>query len=1209
MLESLRLLVDTSDFPARWNCGNWSPAHGWVHILADLAIASAYAMIPLAIARYCWLKRSELAFPKILWLFAAFIFSCGSAHLVEAILFWFPMYRFAALLKVVTAIVSWATVITIVRIAPQALELPGLRRINDEQQQLVVSREAREALERSNRDLAQAEARLQEALAETHNLRAALDEHAIVAITDPQGKITFVNDKFCAISTYSRGELLGQDHRIINSGHHPKEFIRDLWTTIAKGKVWHGEIKNKAKDGSFYWVATTIVPFLDEHGKPRQYVAIRADITERKLAEEALTAAVKEVTDFKTALDEHAIVAATDPQGKITFVNDKFCAISKYSRAELIGQDHRLINSGHHSGEFIRDLWATITHGKVWQGEIKNRAKDGSFYWVATTIVPFLDDSGKPRQYVAIRADITEGKVAEEALRQTKERMRLATEASAVGIWEWNIASHEIRWDAQMFRIYGLAPTPDGFVDYDVWRNSVLPEDINLQEEILQETVRQVGDSSREFRIFRNSDGECRNIQAVERVSVDNQGRAEWVVGTNLDITERKQAEEANERARQRLSEAQRIGRMGDWEFNLATGAIIWSPQVFEILGRDPELGPPQSFEENAAIYESASAALMSEKVAAAIASGEAQDYELAVLQPGGQRVSVQARAVPRKDETGKVVALTGTVQDITQRKRAEAESTRLLQVLEATLNEIYIFDAQTLRFRYVNDCARRNLGYSMESMRALTPVDLKPEFSAATFNEIVGPLRRLETEKLNFQTVHRRADGGLYPVDVHLQLVERDGDAVFLAVINDISERKQAEQSIRDSEEYFRFLNDLVNATRELSEPEQILEVTSRMLGAHLNASRCAYADVASDGEQFKIRHDYTDGCSSTVGHYQLSLFGGNAMTTLRRGQTLVIRNVVEELLPDDGANMFNALGIQAIITCPLVKEGGLRAMMAVHQTTPRDWQPKEIALVQDVVERCWAMIERRTAEEEIHELNTRLEQRVMERTNQLEAANKELEAFSYSVSHDLRAPLRAVNGFARIVLDTYAPQLPAEAREYLEDICTGGEQMGQLIDDLLAFSRLSRQAMKSQPVETSRLVRIVLEELAAQREGRAFEIKIGDLPVCAGDPALLKQVWFNLISNAIKYTRERTPAVMEIGCQRIDGEDRFFVRDNGAGFDMRYVHKLFGVFQRLHRADEFEGTGVGLAIVQRIIHRHGGRVWAEAEAGRGALFQFTLN
>ncbi len=154
IVEFFRGLFDTSDFPARWNCGNWSTAHGWVHVLSDLAIASAYAMIPLAIASYCWVKRKELAFPKVLWLFAAFIFSCGSVHLVEAIIFWIPTYRFAALLKIITAVVSWATVIAIIRVAPQALELPGLRRINHElEKQLVISREAGEALERSNRDL------------------------------------------------------------------------------------------------------------------------------------------------------------------------------------------------------------------------------------------------------------------------------------------------------------------------------------------------------------------------------------------------------------------------------------------------------------------------------------------------------------------------------------------------------------------------------------------------------------------------------------------------------------------------------------------------------------------------------------------------------------------------------------------------------------------------------------------------------------------------------------------------------------------------------------------------------------------------------------------------------------------------------------------------------------------------------------------------
>jgi PAS domain S-box-containing protein len=252
------------------------------------------------------------------------------------------------------------------------------------------------------------------ALRELNDLKAAIDQHAIVAITDPKGKITYVNDKFCAISKYSREELIGQDHRIINSGYHPKQFIRSIWQTIGSGQVWKGEIKNKAKDGTFYWVDTTIVPYLDAAGKPMQYIAIRADITESKLASEQTSSALRELNDVKSALDEHAIVAITDSRGKITYVNDKFCAISKYSREELIGQDHRIINSGFHPKEFIRGIWQTIGSGRTWKGEIKNRAKDGSFYWVNTTIVPYLGEDGKPKQYIAIRADITESKLAEE---------------------------------------------------------------------------------------------------------------------------------------------------------------------------------------------------------------------------------------------------------------------------------------------------------------------------------------------------------------------------------------------------------------------------------------------------------------------------------------------------------------------------------------------------------------------------------------------------------------------------------------------------------------------------------------------------------------------------------------------------------------------------------------------------------------------------
>ncbi|MBY0459138.1 MAG: PAS domain-containing protein, partial [Gemmataceae bacterium] len=249
-----------------------------------------------------------------------------------------------------------------------------------------------------------------------------------------------------------------------------------------------------------------------------------------------------------------------------------------------------------------------------------------------------------------------------------------------------------------------------------------------------------------------------------------------------------------------------------------------------------------------------------------------------------------------------------------------------------------------------------------------------------------------------------------------------------------------------------------------------------------------------------------------------------------------------------------------------------------------------------------------RMRAEDEIRQLNADLERRVRDRTAELEATNRELEAFAYSVSHDLRAPLRAIDGFSRILQDDYAAALPADGRELLADVRANTRRMGQLIDDLLAFSRLGRKPLARQPVDTAALVGECLKEVLAGAAPARAEVRVGPLPPSDGDPALLRQVWANLLANAVKYSGRRDRPVIEVGAEDTADGVVFFVRDNGVGFDMRYAGKLFGVFQRLHRQEEYEGTGVGLAVVQRVVHRHGGRVWAEAEPDKGATFRFTL-
>ena len=332
----------------------------------------------------------------------------------------------------------------------------------------------------------------------------------------------------------------------------------------------------------------------------------------------------------------------------------------------------------------------------------------------------------------------------------------------------------------------------------------------------------------------------------------------------------------------------------------------------------------------------------------------------------------------------------------------------------------------------------------------------------------------------------------------------------------------------------------------------------------------------------------------------YSIRLMGD--VEALRRGEPQYIDTQALPEGPDKAALL--ASDVRVYMVVPMRAGGELFGALSFGGPS-ESFTPEQLKIAEEVATQLAIAMAQARLLARVRSHAAELEETVQRRTEALAAANKELESFSYSVSHDLRAPLRAIDGYARMLEEDYAPRLDDEARRLLEVVRESSQRMGRLIDDLLAFSRLGRQQPTKVAVDMAGLAREVVQEL---RNGGRATIELRDLPQSQADRALMRQVWLNLVGNALKYSGKRDDARVEIGGREENGETVYWVRDNGVGFDMRYAAKLFGVFQRLHRADEFEGTGVGLAIVQRVVTRHGGRVWAEAKPGEGACFHFSL-
>jgi PAS domain S-box-containing protein len=504
-----------------------------------------------------------------------------------------------------------------------------------------------------------------------------------------------------------------------------------------------------------------------------------------------------------------------------------------------------------------------------------------------------------------------------------------------------------------------------------------------------------------------------------------------------------------------------------------------------------------------------------------------------------------------------------GTGRDITEGKRIEEVRGRLAAIVENSSDAIISRSLDGAIYSW-NAGAERLFGYSAaevigQNILLIVPRDRAHEY--ATNTEMLNQGRSVP----QYETV-RLAKGGRR-IDVSLSfsaIMDGCGNATGVAII-----------------------------MRDIGEKKRVEEARAR-LAAIVESSTDAIISRALDGTILS----WNAGAAR--------LFGYSANEAI--GQPISIIVPLDQHVGVQEHSRLLRVGEQIPMTdvVRLSKDG--RRIDVMRSLSPVRNEAGEIGSAAIIMR---DITERKAAEEEIRRLNAELEQRVAERTAQLattvqelETAVKEMESFTYTVAHDLRAPLRAMHAFSTILIDDYGTAIPEEGHGYLERVAHNAQRMGNLIDDLLDFSRYGRQPMQQLEVDVGALVKALVAEQAAADAG--VEVRIGDLPPCRADVSLLRQVWVNLISNAIKYSGPVASPVVEIGY--FEGEGAYFVRDNGVGFDMAHAGKLFGVFNRLHRSEDFQGTGVGLAIVKRIVERHGGRVWAQAEAGKGATFLFAL-
>jgi PAS domain S-box-containing protein len=920
-----------------------------------------------------------------------------------------------------------------------------------------------------------------------------------------------------------------------------------------------------------------------------QVNALNADLERRVEQGERLAAVIDSSDDA---------IITKDLNGKISAWNRGAEKIFGYSAPEVLGKSMLMLFPPERVEEEA-DILTRIRQGEsVEHFETVRVRKDGARIDVSVTISPIRDGSGTIVRASKIARDITERKRKEDELRESEERFRLFIEHAPASLAmfdrEMRYLHESRRWRAD-FALENREIR--GVCHYEIF-----PEIPQRWKEIHRRGL--AGEVLRaEQDHFERPDGSVQWLRWEVRPWHDKSGGIGGIVVFAEDITERRRVEEALREKEHLLSESQRIAHVGSWSYDPAdpAGRIVWSEELYRIYGVSPETFSP-TVESFLGLVVPEDRPGMQKWIAACAAREKPGDLEFRVVLPDGTIRLISGRGELQRNSEHNTARLTGTSQDISERKQSETELARSREALEAqtvmfqlvlaSMGEGLIAADLQGRFLIFNDAAHELMGRGPED---LPTEQWTPHYKVFLPDGITPyppddlPLvRAMRGESARVQLIVQ------HPETLSERWMEvtarplRDGRGSRcggVAVLHDITERKRSEDELaRQAEELLHSRQDLERQTLML---QSVLESTVEgLVAADEQGKFIIWNPAAERIVGLGAANLSPEEWSAHYGAYlpdKITPFPSEQNPLLRaiRGEVssaeIFFRNPElhnEVWIESNGSPLRDRSG---------VVRGGVIAFRDITQ--------------------------KKAAELEIRELNEHLEQRIAERTAQLEAANHDLDAFTYSVSHDLRAPLRHITGFSQLLSKNFGSTMEPEARDYLQLIENGARHMDLLICGLLDLAKLGQHPLQRSLTELNPIIDRVILVLRPECEGRDVEWRIARLPAIECDPILMGQVFQNLLSNALKYSGRRPKAVIEIDSIQQEGKPPvIFVRDNGAGFSMQYADKLFGVFQRMHTDAEFEGIGVGLATVHRIVQKHGGSIWAEAEPDNGASFYFTV-